>query len=288
MENVTQLRRLNFGCGYDQRDGYLNVDSDPACQPDVLLVDNDLSVLPKHSFDEVLALDVLEHIPRVQTLGVLLEWADLLVDRGSLVIKTSSIQGVATQLAADPSFREQYGWVHCLFGTQAHPGDFHFTGFTDTTLTVHLLAAGFEVERVWLTDRWLLNAEATKASSWSQIATDLADAPVGEYVEAIYRSALGRDADPAGVDYLTDELASGRLDRRGALRHLMSSPERLFFTAERHGFGGTETDVVPRPIAHRMAQHVPPVLKPTLRSIDATVRSTAGRVRRATGALAGR
>jgi hypothetical protein len=152
--------RLNFGCGYDKRADYLNVDSDPACAPDVLLVDNDLSMLAGEPFEEVLALDVLEHIPRTQTPSVLLEWADLLGDGGRLRVKTSSILGVARQLEHEPSFREQYGWTLCLFGTQAHPGDFHQTGFTEMTLRVHLLAAGFDVERIWLTDRWLLHADA--------------------------------------------------------------------------------------------------------------------------------
>lgn len=27
------LRKLNIGCGYDKREGYVNVDVDPACEP---------------------------------------------------------------------------------------------------------------------------------------------------------------------------------------------------------------------------------------------------------------
>src|SRR5688500_11537597 len=77
-------RRLNFGCGFDKRDGYLNVDSHAGCDPDVLLVDNDLSVLADEPFDEILALDVLEHIPRTETLSILLKWADLLRPAGTL------------------------------------------------------------------------------------------------------------------------------------------------------------------------------------------------------------
>lgn len=43
--------KLNIGCGYDKRDGYLNIDSDPACCPDILIIDNDLSGLPKGHFE---------------------------------------------------------------------------------------------------------------------------------------------------------------------------------------------------------------------------------------------
>ena len=204
MSEDGSVRRLNFGCGYDKRDGYVNVDSDPACEPDVLLVNNDLSPLLGEPFDEILALDVLEHIPRVQTLSVLLDWAELLGDGGRLVIKTSSIEGVARQLAANPSFRQQYGWTLCLFGSQAHAGDFHLTGFTDTTLRVHLLAAGFDVERIWLTDKWLLHAEAVKSMSWSAPATELADLNDEAFVRAIYPIVLDREADDNGRAFLVE------------------------------------------------------------------------------------
>jgi hypothetical protein len=83
--------KINFGCGYDKREGYLNVDSDPACDPDFLIPIGDLSLLPKHHFKEVLAKDVLEHIPRAKSLDALLEFSSLLCDGGTLFLQTSSI-----------------------------------------------------------------------------------------------------------------------------------------------------------------------------------------------------
>ena len=60
ISDVTPLpRKLNVGCGYDKRPDYLNIDVDPACEPDVLIVDNDFSPIPTGYFDEVLAKDVL-------------------------------------------------------------------------------------------------------------------------------------------------------------------------------------------------------------------------------------
>lgn len=279
MSETTAARRLNFGCGYDKRDGYVNVDSDPACEPDVLLVDNDLSPLLGEPFDEVLALDVLEHIPRVQTLGVLLDWAELLADGGRLIVKTSSIEGVARQLAANPSFREQYGWTLCLFGSQAHPGDFHLTGFTETTLRVHLLAAGFDVERIWLADKWLLHAEAVKSMSWSAPATELADLNDEAFVRAVYPVALDREADGDGLAFLLGELASGRWNRQQAIRHLMSSPERLFVTSDRHGHEpGSRT-----PLVTKIAHGTPEPLRPAMRVLGRAGRAAAVKTRRTIG-----
>ena len=47
--------KVSIGCGYDHRSGYLNVDMDPACNPDVLIADNKFSNFSKQAYDEVLA-----------------------------------------------------------------------------------------------------------------------------------------------------------------------------------------------------------------------------------------
>jgi predicted SAM-dependent methyltransferase len=55
--------KLNMGCGYNKREGYLNVDISPVCQPDVVC---DLESLPwpwdDDSVDQVLFKHSLEHI----------------------------------------------------------------------------------------------------------------------------------------------------------------------------------------------------------------------------------
>lgn len=55
--------RLNPGCGYDRREGYLNVDRRGACEPDLVL---DLEALPwpADSADEILLKHTLEHLGR--------------------------------------------------------------------------------------------------------------------------------------------------------------------------------------------------------------------------------
>ena len=55
--------KLNLGCGYSKLDGFLNVDIDPHCMPDVLV---DLECIPwpfiDDCVDEVSLIHVLEHL----------------------------------------------------------------------------------------------------------------------------------------------------------------------------------------------------------------------------------
>jgi hypothetical protein len=55
--------QLNLGCGFDRREGYLNVDAWPDCQPDLLV---DLECFPwpfeSSSITRILARHVLEHL----------------------------------------------------------------------------------------------------------------------------------------------------------------------------------------------------------------------------------
>jgi hypothetical protein len=48
------MNRINIGCGYDHRPGYLNVDMDAACKPDMLITDKEFSTLPRHEAKDLL------------------------------------------------------------------------------------------------------------------------------------------------------------------------------------------------------------------------------------------
>lgn len=225
--------KLNLGCGYDKREGYLNVDIDPACAPDILIRDGDYSRIPRRRFEEVLAKDVLEHIPRAQTLAALLDFADYLVDGGKLILQTSSILGVAAKLQQLSRYADHHGWTICLFGSQAHAGDFHHTGFTEVTLTVHLRAAGFRIDVLEMRDDWMFYVEATKVENWAATAEDQSFDDQ-EFLQAVYRDGLLRDADEAGMAHWSAALKAGTT-RKHVAKELFSAPERLFRIAERDG-----------------------------------------------------
>jgi len=224
--------KLNLGCGYDKREGYLNVDVDPACAPDLLIVDGDYSSIPVNYFNEVLAKDVLEHVPRARTVDLLLDFADYLVDGGKLIIQTSSILHVAAELKGSKQYAYHHGWTICLFGNQQHPGDFHYTGFTEVTLHNHLIAAGFTVESLELREGWMFYVEATKTSDWTS-ALKTKDLTDREFVVEAHQAALYREAGERGILNCVRALREG-VTRKQLLKKLFSTPERLFKTADRN------------------------------------------------------
>lgn len=80
--------KLNLGCGYNKLDGYINVDQDPNCNPDV--VANLETKLPfdDSSVDEIVLNHVLEHLGQ-QTdtfLNIIKEFYRILSDQGQLKI----------------------------------------------------------------------------------------------------------------------------------------------------------------------------------------------------------
>lgn len=224
--------RINVGCGYDHKPGFLNVDISPDCKPDLLLQDNDFSSLPKRHFNELVAVDVLEHIPRAQTMSALLEWADLLKVGGKMTLETSSILGVAKMLMALPRFEHQYGWTICLFGNQVHPGDFHYTGFTETTLRTYILSAGFEIHSFVERDNWLFRLEASRIHDWAELLA--VKAPNDRFLELAYQAALYRSPEEPYTSYHLRELAGGQ-SRRDLLKQLFGCVERNYLVAQRHG-----------------------------------------------------
>jgi hypothetical protein len=62
-EDKKGLKRVNLGCGLIKLNGYLNVDSNPICKPDLTV---DLNVTPwpwkNNEFGNIVAKDVLEHL----------------------------------------------------------------------------------------------------------------------------------------------------------------------------------------------------------------------------------
>ena len=223
--------KLNVGCGFDRRGGYLNVDINPACSPDILVVDGDNSAIPRRYFSEVLALNVLEYVPRPLSLATLLDFADYLADGGTLILRTTSILHAAAKFydtrSYEDAFNDHHAWTICLFGNQTHGGEFHHTGFTEMTLRAHLIAAGFAIRKLGMKDGWMFEVEATKAADWASLLESSRDHDDRLFLESAYQAAFQRRPDVDGLNYKLAQLGRG-VSRKEILKQIFSSPERLF------------------------------------------------------------
>ena len=223
--------KLNIGCGYDKRSEYLNVDIDSKCSPDLLLdADGNLDVLPRSYFSEILASDVLEHVPRSESLRNLLTWNELLMKGGCLNIKTTDIISLASRMVSDMTYAAHHGWTICLFGNQAQPGDFHLTGFSDITLEVLLSAAGFEVITKGHIDEWMFDWTAKKIDSWTEFVEEQKQLSDFEFLCNTYRRVFLRDLDEQGNMHYSKRLRIGQT-RSEVYLDIASSPEALFVKA---------------------------------------------------------
>ncbi len=154
--------RINLGCGFDHRAGYLNVDFQDFHHPDLLADVRDLGMLPSGYYEELIAQDVLEHLPRTEVLSALQEWGRLLAPGGQLVLRVPDIIGLAKLLSERHDLAEQEILLQNLYGTQAYSGDFHYFGFTEVVLRHYLALAGFEVAELRHRDQWLFDAVAVR------------------------------------------------------------------------------------------------------------------------------
>jgi hypothetical protein len=214
-------RKINVGCGYDYRTGYLNVDLHAVHKPDLVADVTHLPMLPSGAFDEIVAQDVLEHFERAKTVPALAEWSRLLAPEGVLRVRVPSLFGMFELLASperrDPAKAEEI--IHLMYGTQAYSGDYHLAGFTAATLDQHFRNAGLRLCEASVMHGWLFDVSARK--------TDLL-ADDAEFVHAAYFTLLGRPADPGGLATYTRALADGSATRAGVEATLRDSDEAKF------------------------------------------------------------
>jgi hypothetical protein len=156
--------RLNVGCGWDHRPGFLNVDLMPKHNPDLVADVTDMPMLPSGHFEEIVAQDVLEHFERSKTMIALREWGRLLSPTGILYVRVPSLLHMMDLLesAEGRGPEEAAKIIHLIYGTQAYNGDYHLAGFTYSTLCDQLTSAGLTIKRLEMQDTWLFDLQITK------------------------------------------------------------------------------------------------------------------------------
>jgi len=210
-------KQVNLGCGFDRRDGYLNVDFQSFHKPDLVADVRDLGMLPDGYYEEIVAQDVLEHLPRTEVLPTLQGWSRKLAPGGRLVLRVPDVVGLVKLLARRPTLEDHEVLLQNLFGTQAYTGDFHMFGFTEVVLRHYLALSGLEPVEIVQKDEWMFDTTAIRVSGEARLdlgalpfmALDAPGEPVAsapsvspESREIVLRALASARAvsDPGGVD----------------------------------------------------------------------------------------
>jgi predicted SAM-dependent methyltransferase len=215
-ESSTIPRRLNLGCGWDIRDGYLNVDLHERHNPDLIANVLDLSMLPSDWFEEIVAQDILEHVERSKVEIALREWARLLSPGGVLEVRVPSLE-MLFKMLAQPNNRpaeEAAKIIHLMYGTQAYTGDYHLAGFTAAVLEKHLNDVGLLVCKA--------RYSFTNFDVYARKTINLVNPT--EFVHSVYFHELGRPADVDGINYFVQALHRG-MSREEVIINLRNSRE---------------------------------------------------------------
>jgi hypothetical protein len=213
--------RLNLGCGYDRREGFLNVDLQHRHNPDMVADVTALPQLPSDHFELIVAQDVLEHLERQKVPLAVAEWSRLLAAEGMLEIRVPSLLDLLVMLGspASRSAARAEEVIHLLYGTQAYSGDYHLSGFTAETLDALMSKTGLLICEASLLHGWLFELRARRTDV---LASDK------EFVHHAYFQILGRPADAGGLEAFSEALSSGRLSRTGVREALATSEEARF------------------------------------------------------------
>ena len=146
--------KLNLGCGLDKRIGYINIDVREEVNPDLVW---DLRYVPlpfpDNSAEEIIAKDVIEHVPWRKVRALLRDLYRILKPCGVIYIQVPDLEAIAKKVILNPDFR--YGdlsgfeaisfWV---YGAQDYPENTHKAGFTIPTLKRLLEEIGFRVKDI--------------------------------------------------------------------------------------------------------------------------------------------
>ena len=134
--------KLNLGCGEDIREGYCNIDIRNL--PSVMRADVCALPFRDESVDEILALDVYEHISYLKSQDLLDHWVSKLKSGGVLVIQAPCLDKIIEYFLTVKDLKEIETGIACLFGGQDYRENTHLTICQTALMKNYLRKAGIK------------------------------------------------------------------------------------------------------------------------------------------------
>lgn len=137
------MLRLNLGCGPLRIESELGVDKYPTSAADVLA---DINNLPfENNSCEFVRLDhVLEHIETRKVVRVLIEVYRVLCTGGIIRVGVPDFYATCEAYLEAENNGDRYLLIRNFYGSQAHDGEFHKSGWDKNTLYSLLNKIGFK------------------------------------------------------------------------------------------------------------------------------------------------
>ncbi|MDB4726089.1 methyltransferase domain-containing protein [bacterium] len=139
---------INLGCGQRKIPNYINVDLNPASEPEVLADITQKLPFDDNYADEICSFHVIEHLDRNSVDDIIDDWFRILKPGGKLVIECPDLMKIAKTLL-QPFSHNHAEWARMtvmgIYGNPADPIPFmmHKWGYTPESLTRILKLHGF-------------------------------------------------------------------------------------------------------------------------------------------------
>lgn len=146
--------RLHVGCGHKKLKGWVNVDSDPTCDPNRIEDVTELRSFPDGGVAEIYACHVLEHVPPYDTQRTLRRWFTLLRPGGVLRLAVPDLRLVMKNRV--DSVEDGPYFNAAIHGVWNRPSEdphwiekVHKQSFVRESLEAAMSEAGFKAVGTW-------------------------------------------------------------------------------------------------------------------------------------------
>jgi predicted SAM-dependent methyltransferase len=143
MQKAKKQLKLNFGCGINKLEGYVNVDVEPSVKPD-LIFDFTKQKLPykTNTVDEIVLFHTIEHIQKKLHTPILSEFSRVLKIGAKLYISYPNFWECAQRWHDNKHGKRQF-WEATLYGRQLFPSDYHICAIDSLELQQVMMSFGF-------------------------------------------------------------------------------------------------------------------------------------------------
>lgn len=137
------VKKLNLGCGSNRIEGYIGLDAEKSCKPDII---HDFLKEPlpfkAETIGEIVFFHAIEHIPKARHMGILIELFRVLKTGSKVYITYPDFWECATRWKKNERGKREF-WHATLYGRQLYPSDFHVCAMDPVELDSLLREIGF-------------------------------------------------------------------------------------------------------------------------------------------------